>query len=261
MLKGKVSIVTGGGSGIGRTISLKFSEQGAWIIVADIHLESALDTVSQIEKMGGRALAVKTDVSDKSQVVEMKERTLKEWGKIDVLVNDAAVMSPPCPIEELPEQDWDRVMAVNVRGVFLCSQIIGKEMIHRKQGSIINIASISGHGPYPFGGAYSSSKGAVLLLTQQLALEWGKHNVRVNSISPGMVRTPLNERVFSVKEIYEGRKNLVPLGRVGSPADIADTAVFLACDKASFITGADVMVDGGFMVSLQGHIPGKAGNK
>jgi len=261
ILTSKSAIITGAGSGIGRRIALKLAEQGAVIVVADIDPKSAEDTVSEIEKAGHKAIAVRTDVSDKRQVIEMKDRALKEYGKIDILVNDAGVMSPPSPIEDLPEEEWDRVMAVNVKGVFLSSQVVAKEMIHQKEGCIINIASISGHGPYPMGGAYSSSKGAILVLTQQLALEWGKHHIRVNSISPGMIRTPLNEKVFAVKEIYEGRKNLVPLHRVGDPEDIANVAVFLASDNASFITGIDITVDGGFMTVLQGLIPGRAGGK
>jgi len=261
ILTSRSAIITGAGSGIGKRIALKLAEQGAAIVVADIDPKSAQDTVSEIEKAGHKAIAVRTDVSDKRQVIEMKDRALKEYGKIDILVNDAAVMSPPSPIEDLPEEEWDRVMAVNVKGVFLCSQVVAKEMIRRKEGCIINIASISGHGPYPMGGAYSSSKGAILVLTQQLALEWGKHHIRVNSISPGMIRTPLNEKVFAIKEIYEGRKNLVPLHRVGDPEDIANAAVFLASDSASFITGIDITVDGGFMTVLQGLIPGRAGGK
>lgn len=260
-LKERSAIVTGGGSGIGKRIALKFAEKGADIVVADVNLDSALQTVAQIEQMSRRAVALRTDVSNKNQVLAMKEKALNEYGKIDILVNNAGAMSPPVPIEELAEEDWDHVIAVNLKGVFLCSQAIGREMISRRKGCILNIASVSGHGPYPTGGAYSSSKGAVVMLTQQLALEWAQYNIRVNSISPGMIRTPLNEKSLNDKDVYEGRINLVPLHRIGDPEDIANAAAFLVSDDASFITGTDLFVDGGFMTGLQKLIPGKAGAK
>jgi NAD(P)-dependent dehydrogenase (short-subunit alcohol dehydrogenase family) len=260
-LDSKSAIVTGAGSGTGKSVAMKLSEHGANVAAVDVDLRSAQGTVSLIKSSGNKAIAVKADISDKRQVIEMKDTVLREYGAIDILINNAGIMSPPTPIEELPEQDWDRIIAVNLKGVFLCSQVVGREMIKRNQGCILNIASISGHGPYPLGGAYSSTKAGVLVLTQQLALEWGKYNIRVNSISPGMIRTPLNEKVFGDHEIREKRKNLVPLRRIGMPEDIASAAVFLVSDDASFITGTDVFVDGGFMTVLQQLIPGRAGAK
>ena len=230
-------------------------------MAADKDLTSAQDTVSLIKKSGGNAIAINADVSDKSQVMQMSERALSEYGSIDILINNAGTMSPPTPIQDLPEEDWDRVIAVNLKGTFLCSQVVGKSMIPHGKGCIINIASICGHGPYPMGGAYSSSKGAIIVLTQQLALEYSKYNIRVNSISPGLIRTPLTEKVYIDSEIYERRVNLIPSHRIGGPEDIANAALFLASDGASYINGVDIMVDGGFMKVLQQLLPGRSGNK
>jgi NAD(P)-dependent dehydrogenase (short-subunit alcohol dehydrogenase family) len=246
-LDSKCAIVTGGGSGIGKAIALKFSDNGAKIVVADINLKAAEKTVFEIKNEGKSALAVETDVSNKAQVVELKVRCLKEFGTIDVLVNNAGVMSPLTPMEDLPEEYWDRLVDINMKGTFLCSQIIGKEMIKVKRGCIVNIASICGHGPYPKCGAYGATKAAILLLTQQLALEWAGHNIRVNSISPGTIVTALNEKIYADKRIYEQRSAIIPLHRPGSPEDIANTALFLASDDASYITGTDILVDGGLM--------------
>ena len=260
-LDSKTAIITGAGSGIGKAMALKFSENGANIVVADVDLKAAQATVFEIKNAGQNALAVKTDISDKAQVIEMKEQCLKQFGTIDILVNNAGIIYPPTPLEELPEEYWDRVVKVNLKGTFLCSQVVGKEMIKVKRGCIINIASMSGQGPYLKGGAYSSTKAAILLLTQQLALEWAPYNIRVNSISPGTVVTPLSENVYADKEIYEQRAKIIPLHRPGSPQDIANTALFLASDDSSYITGTDILVDGGLMKIAQQMLPGRAGNK
>ena len=261
-LRSKLAIVTGGGSGIGRSIALMFSEQGAKVgVVVDRDMKSAEDTVALIRQNGGEAIAIRADVSQKGQVIEMKERFLREYGSIDILVNNASILTPPVPIEDLPEEDWDRLIAVDLKGTFLCSQIIGKEMINRKKGCIINIASVTGHAPYAMAGAYSPSKAAILLLTQQLALEFSKYNIRVNSISPGLIRTPLTENVYADKEIYEKRVQLVPSHRIGDPEDIARAALFLASEDASYINGVDILVDGGLMNVLFQLVPGRAGNK
>jgi NAD(P)-dependent dehydrogenase (short-subunit alcohol dehydrogenase family) len=260
-MNSKSAIVTGAGSGIGRSIALKFSANGANLVVVDKELRSAQDTVSLIKKSGGNAIAIMADVCDKRQVMQMREQALKEYRSIDILINNAGTMSPPTPIEDLPEEDWDRVIAVNLKGTFLCSQVVGKMMIPNRKGCIINIASTCGHGPYPMGGAYSPSKAAIILLTQQLALEYSKYNIRVNSISPGLIRTPLTEKVYADSEIYEKRVNLIPLHRIGGPEDIANVALFLASDAASYVNGVDILVDGGFLKVLQQLLPGRSGNK
>jgi 3-oxoacyl-[acyl-carrier protein] reductase len=260
-LDSKTAIITGAGSGIGKAIALKFSDNGANIVVADVDLKAAQKTVYDIKNAGRNALAVETDVSNKDQVVELKERCLKQFGTIDILVNNAGVMSPPTPMEDLPEEYWDRLVKINMKGTFLCSQIVGKEMIKVKRGCIVNIASMCGHGPYPKCGAYGATKAAILLLTQQLALEWAAYNIRVNSISPGTIVTPLNEKVYADRKIYEQRSAIIPLHRPGYPQDIANTALFLASDDSSYITGTDILVDGGLMKISQQMLPGRAGDK
>ncbi len=246
-LVAKSAIVTGAGSGIGKSIALKLSEHGAHILAVDIDLKSAENTAYQIINSGGNAIPVKVDVSNKKQVIEMKERVLKEYGSVDILVNNAGIVSAVTPTEDLPEEDWDRVISINLKGVFLCSQAVGKEMISKKKGVIVNIASICGHVGYLMGGAYSASKAGVVLLTQQLALEWAKYNIRVNSISPGMIRTPMAEINNSNPEIYNKRIGAIPLHRIGDAEEIANTTLFLVSDDASYITGTDIIVDGGFI--------------
>lgn len=260
-MESKVAIVTGAGSGVGKAIAQKLSENGANIIVADVDLKAAQTTVSEIKKNGRDAIATQTDISNRAQVIEMKDRCLKEYGTIDILVNNAGIMSPPTPIEDLPEEHWDKIVEVNLKGTFLCIQIIGKEMIKNKQGCIINIASMCGLGPYPKAGAYGPTKAAIILLTQQIALEWAPYNIRVNSISPGTIVTPLTAKVYADKKIYENRAKIIPLGRPGKPEDIANTALFLASDDSSYITGTDILVDGGLMKIAQQMLPGRAGNK
>ena len=246
-LAAKTGIVTGAGSGIGKGIALKLSEHGARVLVVDVDLKSAEETARQITGSGGNAIPAKADVSNKKQVVEMKEKALKQYGTVDILVNNAGIVSPVAPTEDLSEEDWDRVISVNLKGTFLCSQVVGKEMISKNKGAIVNIASICGHVGYLLGGAYSASKAGVILLTQQLALEWAKYNIRVNSISPGMIRTPMGEVNNSNPEIYNKRLSAIPLHRIGDAEEIANVALFLASDDASYLTGADIIVDGGFI--------------
>jgi len=260
-LASKTAIITGAGSGIGKAIAMTFSENGANVVVADVNLEAAEKTAYQINDNGRRGLAVGTDVTKKDQVLEMAEQCLRQFGTIEILVNNAGVMSPPTPMEDLPEEYWDRVVEINLKGTFLCSQVVGKEMIKAKKGCIVNMASMCGHGPYPECGAYSATKGAILSFTQQLAIEWAEYNIRVNSISPGTILTPLNENVYADREIYEGRSKLIPLHRPGYPQDIANAALFLASEDSSYITGTDILVDGGLLKIAQQMLPGRAGAK
>lgn len=261
-LQSKVAIISGSASGIGKSIALKLAEHGASVIVNYAsNTRGADEVVSMIKKMDGAAIAFKADVSQASEAKSLVKRAIEEFGKLDILVNNAGIMSSPAPIDELPEEEWDRIIAVNLKGTFLCSQAAGREMIKSKKGCIINISSMTGHGPYPMGGAYSSSKAGVILFTQQLALEWAKYNIRVNSISPGTVVTPINEKVYTDKEIYEKRANIIPMHRPGYPEDIANASLFLASDESSYITGTDILVDGGLTKIAQQVLPGRSGGK
>jgi len=248
-LKGKVAVVTGGGQGIGEAICLGFSHEGADVLVADINVETAEKVTKEIQTLGRKSLSFKLDVSDRKQVNEMIAAALDYFGKIDILVNVAGI-AKKCPFEEVSEEDWDRVMAVNLKGTFLCSQAAGKEMIKQGGGCIINTASVAGHTPEVYMGAYSPSKAGVILLTQAVAVEWAKYNIRVNAISPGPITTPLTDYVYHNEDLKRTRAKGVPMNRFGNPDEIAGTAVFLASEEAGYITGQAIVVDGGALNAM-----------
>jgi len=258
-LKGKVAVVTGGGQGIGEAICLGFSREGADVLVADIKAETVEKVSKKIQSIGGKSLSFRLDVSDGKQVNEMTQTALNHFGKIDILVNVAGI-AKKCPFEELSEEDWDRVMAVNLKGTFLCSQAAGKEMIKQGGGCIINTASVAGHTPEVYMGAYSPSKAGVILLTQAMAVEWAKYGIRVNAISPGAITTPLTDYVYNTDTLKKTRAKGVPMNRFGNPEEIASTAAFLASDESGYITGQAIVVDGGALNSMYylsaGHISG-----
>lgn len=256
-LLNKVAVVTGGASGIGRAIALAFAREGADIVIADVVLQDAEKVAGEVRSLGRKALPVKTDVSDRIDVNRMVEETLKVFKKIDILVNNAGIIKP-APLENLSEEDWDRVIDVNLKGQFLCGQAVGRKMIDQKEGTIVNTASLSGATPELWSGSYSPSKAGVISLTQQMAIEWAKYNIRVNAISPGAVLTPLTMSFYPTKEEYERRQKAIPLGRFAEPEDIAKTVVFLASDESAYITGEIVNVDGGQQASLY-YLIGKRG--
>ena len=197
---------------------------------------------------------MKADVTNLLEVKGMVEKIVKEFGRIDILVNNAGIMAN-APIENLKLEDWDKVININLTGVFLCCQAVGNEMIKVSNGNIINIASIVANQPYPLGGAYSASKSGVVIFTKQLAIEWAKYNIRVNAISPGVIRTPINEFHHSHAETYEKRRTLIPLQRIGMPEDIANAAIFFASDESNYITGQVLLVDGGLSETVCQQIP------
>jgi len=248
-LKGKVTIVTGGGQGIGEAISLSFSREGSDVLVADIKPKAAEKVSKEIEAMGRKSLSFNLDVSDGKQVKEMIKAALNYFGKIDILVNVAG-MAKKSSFENLSEDDWDRVIAVNLKGTFLCSQAAGREMIKQGGGCIINIASVAGHTPEVYTGAYSPSKAGVLLLTRAMAVEWAKYRIRVNAISPGAITTPLTDYVYNTEALKKTRAKAVPMNRFGRPEEIANTAIFLASEESSYITGHAIVADGGALNSM-----------
>jgi NAD(P)-dependent dehydrogenase (short-subunit alcohol dehydrogenase family) len=250
-LKDKTAIVTGSSQGIGRGIALGLAEAGADVTV-NYHqnINGAEDVANEVRNLGRQAIVVQGDVSKSSDVDRMTRETLSTFGKIDILVNNAGIYVVGA-IEDIEESDWDRVINVNLKGVFLCCQAVGRHMIEKKsKGSIINVASISAHMPEANGGAYTPSKAGVVGLTRLLAVEWSKYNIRVNAINPGPVLTPLQRTAYPTKELEEARNSAVPMNRHGTPEEIAKVAVFLASEDASYITGADINVDGGSLVSM-----------
>ena len=214
-LKGQVAIVTGAGQGIGRAIAIRFADEGAWVVVNGRHEENIKIVANEIMKRGGKAIALKGDVSKRSDVKRMLIKTIQEFGRINILVNNAAIMGS-APLENIEESDWDRVINTNLKGVFLCCQIIGNEMIKARNGNIINIASIAAHQAFPLAGAYAPSKSGVVILTKQLAIEWAKYNIKVNVICPG-IDSP-SFRAFAAKNPQMSEAHV----KLGDPEDSGD---------------------------------------
>jgi dihydroanticapsin dehydrogenase len=265
-LRDKVAIVTGSTRGIGEGCVRLFYREGAKVVVTGRDEIKGLslvkemmerDTPDEFAQAGNRCIFIKADVSLKGDVVRLRNKILDTFGRIDILVNNAGI-NVPSPFEDLAEEAWDRVMETNSKGVFFCSQIIGKQMIEQRSGTIVNIASMAGHYAFPHGGAYGPAKSAVVMLTKQCAMEWAKHNIRVNSVSPGLTRTPMTENIYQDEEVLRARIEMIPLGRIGTPEDVAHAALFLCSDESSFITGQDILVDGGLLDNVFQKIPGRA---
>ena len=248
LLENQVTIVTGGGTGIGRSIALEFAKAGADIIVASRRLSVLKKTAKEIEAIGRHSLCITTDVSQKTAVDNMVQKVMAEFGKIDILVNCAGVSSTLEPLLELDEDDWDRSININLKGCFLCSQAVGKIMVKPKRGNIINIASVSGFRPGEGDGIYNIGKAGVIMLTQVLAKQLAEYHIRVNAIAPGMTMTPLSEVRLSNQDTRRKWENFIPLGRIGEPDDVANSALFLASEASSHITGHTMIVDGGQML-------------
>jgi len=248
-LSGKVAIVTGGRRGIGRGIALSLAQAGADVVVSDISLEDCQKVVGEVEGLGRRGLAIKCDVTQKSEVDEMVKKTIEEFGKVDILVNNAGIVEFK-PFLELTEEDWDKVLAVNLKGYFLCAQAAAREMVKKKWGRIINIASIAsgqvGIG-YPQIAHYCASKGGIVALTEALALELSPLGINVNAIGPGVIETEMTKGMLSDEKTKQEILARLPKGRVGQPKDIGTAVVFLASDEADYVTGATLFVDGGWL--------------
>jgi NAD(P)-dependent dehydrogenase (short-subunit alcohol dehydrogenase family) len=245
-LGGKVAIITGAKRGIGKAIALAFAEAGASVavcsrVVDDGQLQAVAD---EVQRRGQGCLAIQSDVSQKADVDDMVQKVIDTFGAIDILVNNAAV-SISAPIMDTEEGDWDRIMSVDLKGYFLCSQAAGRRMIERKRGTIINISSRLGMKAAPFMGAYGVAKAGELMLTRVLALELAKENIRVNAIAPGVVRTEGSASLWGNLETLKRLESTIPLGKIAEPGDIAGAALFLASDASSHITGHTIVVDGG----------------
>jgi NAD(P)-dependent dehydrogenase (short-subunit alcohol dehydrogenase family) len=245
-LEDKVAIVTGAGRGIGLGIALAFAQEGARVALCDVnrsHLESAL---TEIQPLGGVCLGFQMDVTSKEQVHRVVGEVLDQWGAIDILVNSAGIYEV-LPAEEISEEQWDRMLAVNLTGTFLCCQAVIPFMKRQGTGRIVSIASSAGKTGGTLAGAhYSVSKAGVICLAKQLARELGPHGITVNAIAPGRIDTPMIH--IASDEENEAFRLRTPLGRLGTAEDVAHAAVFLASDEASFITGEIVDVNGGLLI-------------
>lgn len=244
-LQDKVAIVTGGAQGNGKAIALGYAREGAKVVVVDVKLPGAEETAQQIVAEGGHAIAVQIDVSKRDQVQQMIDRTIGEYGKLDVLMNNAGIVHA-YRLLEYPEEEWDRIISVNLKSVFLCSQAAARQMTEHG-GSIINITSLAAEVATPGNAGYAASKAGIKLMTKAMAIDLGRYKVRVNCIGPGHMVTQMTE-VFRASETISARLlQRIPLGRWGQPEELAGAAIFLASDEASFITGTTIYVDGGFL--------------
>ena len=243
--EGKVAIVTGAGSGIGRATAIRFASEGASVAVADINEEAVAATVATITEAGGTALAAPTDVSDASAVEAMVAKTVEAYGKLDIVANAAGVGGFKHTTEETPE-GWDRTIGVNLSGQFFTCRYSLPHLLETK-GCIVNVASIAATAAHPYAAAYCASKGGVLMMTKALAMEYAEKQVRVNAVCPGGIKTPMLKQF---KPLADGNINLLMrlmglLGRYGEPEEIASTIAFIASEEAGFMTGSIVTVDGG----------------
>lgn len=245
-LEGKVAIVTGGASGIGRATALLFAGEGAKVVVADWNEDGAQTVASEITQAGGDAIAVRVDVSQAEQVEAMVKRAVQSFGKLDVIFNNAGIEGEQAPTADCTLENWQRVIGVNLTGTFLGMKYAIPAMLETGGGAIVNNASVAGLVGFPGIPAYCASKGGVVIMTKTTALEYAKQGIRANVICPGVIWTPMVERFTSVSE--EARAALEaaePIGRFGKPEEVARLALFLASDDSSFCTGAAFTVDGG----------------
>ena len=244
-LKDKVAIITGAASGIGKATAKLFAEHGAKVVVADIDENGGNQTVTDIQDAGNEAIFIQTDVTIKADTEQMVAQTLKNYGKLDTLLNSAGI-AMRLPVAELPEEDWHRCLDVNLNGVFLCAKAAIPAMQKNGGGSIINMSSIYGIVGADVRAAYVASKGAVTNLTRGMALDYAEDNIRVNCICPGFVETPLVAGVIKTPDEYQKLANKHPMRRLGQPEEIAYGALYLASDESAFVTGIALPIDGGY---------------
>jgi NAD(P)-dependent dehydrogenase (short-subunit alcohol dehydrogenase family) len=246
-IKGKISVVTGAGTGIGKAIALAFAKAGAFVVVSDIDLEKARKTVQEIERLGQKSHAMEIDVTDADQVDSLFTETIDLLGRVDILVNNAGTTHPVTSILDLSLDYIEKIFNLDYKGVYLCCRRAGREMVRQNSGAIVNISSIAGLTPLPLV-MYGPMKSAVNMLTRILAREWAKRNVRVNAIAPGYVLTPLIKNMIDTGQRDPGLiLERTPMGIMLNPDDIAEAVLFLVSSRAQFITGTVLPVDGGWL--------------
>lgn len=244
-LSGKTAIVTGGNQGIGFGIARGLGKAGVTVIIANRRVEEGRKAAASLTSEGFEAEAIQTDVSSRSSVTALADKVISDHGHIDILVNNAGLIVRK-PVEETSDDDWDYVMDTNLKGTFICCQVVGQHMIERKRGKIINISSMIAQVTQPLRGIYAVSKAGISHLTRAFAAEWARYNVHVNAIGPGPTITPFNKKYLEEHpDDLQAMVSGIPLGRMGDPADYAGVAVLLASDASDFITGQTIVADGG----------------
>ena len=241
----KVAIITGAASGIGRTTAILFAKEGGKVIVADQNEVGGNETVDMIRSDGGQAIFERVNVTSATDIQDMVETTINTYGKLNILVNNAGI-AIRLPVVDLPEEDWDRNIDVNLKSIYLSSKYAIPRMIENEGGSIVNIASIYGIVGGRIRAAYTASKGGVVNLTRSMALDYALHKVRVNCVCPGFVNTPLLKNILKTPEEYQALADLHPMGRLGDMLEIAQGILYLASDASSFVTGISLPIDGGY---------------
>jgi NAD(P)-dependent dehydrogenase (short-subunit alcohol dehydrogenase family) len=247
-LAGKVAIVTGGGSGIGRATSMAFAAEGAKVVVADVVVVGGEETAKMVRDTHGEAIFVKVDVSNAEQVKAMVDKTVEVFGRLDCAANNAGITPSPISVSRCTEESWDKCIAINLKGVFLCMKFEAPRMLRSGGGSIVNTASmvgLIGDGGHP---AYAASKHGVVGLTKTVAIQYGKAGIRVNAVCPGVIRTPMSEKAFTENPDLRAMSiGMAPMDRAAEPEEVARAIVWLCTSEASFITGHALPVDGGYV--------------
>jgi 3-oxoacyl-[acyl-carrier protein] reductase len=244
-LENKVAIITGAGSGIGKETALLFAEKGAKVVVADVNIKGGEETVEEIKKNGGEAFFFKLDVTNREQSKQMTKEILEKYGRIDVLINNAGIVQDAF-LSKMTEEQWDKVINVNLKGVFNCTQAVVDVMMNQGNGAIINTSSIVGLNGNVGQANYAATKAGLIGMTKTLAKELGKKGIRVNAVAPGFIATPMTSNV--PEKILEMMKEKTPLRRLGEPKDVAYAYLYLASDEANFVNGAVLCVDGGLVI-------------
>jgi NAD(P)-dependent dehydrogenase (short-subunit alcohol dehydrogenase family) len=247
-LEGKVALVTGGTSGIGRDTAVLFAKAGAKVVVAGRREPEGNETIELIRTAGGDGLFVKADISKASEVDALIQNAVNRFGRLDIAFNNAGIEGAWAPIVRQSEEDWDRTIDINLKGVWLCLKYEIRQMLRQAGGgAIVNMASITALIGSVGAGAYSASKHGVIGLTKTAALENAKSGIRINAICPGFTETPMADRIFRVPKLYKYVLSCHPIGRLGRPAEIAEAVLWMCSDRASFMTGQSLILDGGFL--------------
>ncbi|MEF3274088.1 MAG: SDR family oxidoreductase [Chloroflexus sp.] len=244
---GKVALVTGGASGIGRASARAFARAGARVVIADVSIEGGEETVAQIRADGGEAMFVPTDVSQALSVETLIQRIIDQYGRLDFAHNNAAIEGAIAPTADYSEDDWDRTLNVNLKGTWLCMKYEIRQMLRQGGGCIVNTASVVGLVGTPGLPAYCAAKGGVVQLTRAAALEYAKAGIRINAVCPGAIQTPMLNRLLATPGAETSTLAAIPLGRIGQPEEVAGAVIWLCSDAASYVTGHLMVVDGGLV--------------